>query len=141
MKSQGHTEGTSVGAFRESGACPLTRELMARVGDKWSMLVVVLLGDGPQRFNELKRIVGGVSQRMLTVTLRGLERDGLVKRTVLPAVPPRVEYSLTPLGRTLLKPLRELATWVGANRAAIEQARAAFDKADATRQSPLGRSA
>ena len=75
--------------------------MLARVGDKWSVLIVSLLGDGPQRFSEIKRMVGGISQRMLTLTLRGLERDGLVTRTVFPTVPPRVDYELTELGRSL----------------------------------------
>ena len=82
--------------------------MLARVGDKWSVLVVTRLGDGPLRFNELRRSIGGISQRMLTLTLRGLERDGLVTRTVFPTIPPRVDYALTALGRDLLQPVSAL---------------------------------
>jgi len=84
-----------------SANCQAVNSVLARVGDKWSVLVIVLLGDGPKRFNEMKRLVGGISQRMLTLTLRGLERDGLVTRTVFPTIPPRVDYELTALGRSL----------------------------------------
>src|SRR2546421_2349465 len=89
--------------------CPAVREVLNRVGDKWSVLVVELLGDGTKRFSELRRSIEGISQRMLTLTVRGLERDGLVTRTVFPTVPPRVDYQLTAMGRTLLKPIRALA--------------------------------
>lgn len=84
---------------RASEDCRAISSVLARVGDKWSVLIIVLLGDGPKRFNEIKRMVGGISQRMLTLTLRGLDRDGLVTRTVFPTVPPRVDYELTSLGR------------------------------------------
>ncbi|HEV8550001.1 MAG TPA: helix-turn-helix domain-containing protein [Polyangiaceae bacterium] len=97
------------------------------MGDKWSVYVVRLLGDGPKRFSELKRTIDGISQRMLTLTLRGLERDGLVTRTVFASVPPRVDYELTELGRTLLEPVRALASWAAENRQAIQQARDRFD--------------
>jgi DNA-binding HxlR family transcriptional regulator len=107
--------------------CPV-HEILNRIGDKWSVLVVVLLRDGPQRFNELRRAVDGISQRMLTLTLRGLERDGLVTRTVTPTTPPRVDYALTDLGRTLLDPLTSLAEWAEQNRGVIQAARARFDK-------------
>jgi DNA-binding HxlR family transcriptional regulator len=109
------------------GACPFVREVLTRVGDKWSVLVIVLLGDGTKRFSELRRTIGGISQRMLTLTLRGLERDGLVAREVFPTVPPKVEYTLTPLGETLLKTLRDLADWAAKNRDEIERAREMFD--------------
>lgn len=109
------------------GACPFVREVLTRVGDKWSVLVIVLLGDGTKRFSELRRTIGGISQRMLTLTLRGLERDGLVVREVFPTVPPKVEYTLTPLGETLLKTLRDLADWAAENRGEIERAREIFD--------------
>jgi DNA-binding HxlR family transcriptional regulator len=109
--------------------CVATREILNRVGDKWSVLVVVLLGDGTRRFNELKRAIEGISQRMLTSTLRGLERDGLVKRTVHPTNPPQVEYALTNLGRTLLEPVSVLAMWAQGHRAEVQRARAAFDRA------------
>jgi DNA-binding HxlR family transcriptional regulator len=109
--------------------CGATRDILDRVGDKWSVLVVVLLGEGAQRFSALKRALDGISQRMLTATLRGLERDGLVKRTVYPTNPPQVEYELTPIGRTLLEPVKVLATWAQGHRAEIYEARAAFDSA------------
>lgn len=107
--------------------CVATREILNRVGDKWSVLVVVLLGDGPRRFNELKRVIDGISQRMLTTTLRGLERDGLVARTVHPATPPQVSYDLTPLGRTLLEPVSALAVWAQLHRGEVQRARDEFD--------------
>lgn len=94
----------------ELAACPVS-ELFRRVGDKWSMLLVILLGRRPYRYNELHRAIEGISQRMLTRTLRSLEADGLVRREVFPTVPPSVEYSLTPLGRSLLEPLSALADW------------------------------
>lgn len=108
--------------------CGATREILNRVGDKWSVLVVVLLGDGVRRFNEMRRAIDGISQRMLTVTLRGLERDGLVKRTVYPTNPPQVDYGLTPLGRTLLEPVTVLAIWAQAHRAEVHRARSAFER-------------
>ena len=85
-------------------------EVLSRVGDKWTVLVVSTLGDGPKRFNELRKALGSISQRMLTLTLRGLERDGLVTRTVFPTNPPRVDYELTRLGRSLLEPVSELGS-------------------------------
>lgn len=115
-------------------ACPVT-EVLSRIGDKWSVLVVALLRDGPLRFNELKRSVDGISQRMLTLTLRGLERDGLISRTVTPTTPPRVDYELTDLGRTLLQPIMSLAEWAEENRGTIRAARARFDQqANATKR-------
>lgn len=110
--------------------CAAVRELLTRVGDKWSVLVVATLRDGPQRFSELRRGIEGISQRMLTLTLRGLERDGLVTRTVTPSIPPRVDYELTRLGRTLLEPVGALYEWATAHRPAIEAARERFDKSD-----------
>lgn len=109
--------------------CPATREILNRVGDKWSVLVVVILGDGAKRFSALKRAIDGISQRMLTATLRGLERDGLVKRTVYPTNPPQVDYALTKLGRTLLEPLTVLAVWAQGHRAEVQRAREAFERA------------
>jgi DNA-binding HxlR family transcriptional regulator len=108
--------------------CGATREILNRVGDKWSVLVVVLLGEGPRRFNDLRRTIGGISQRMLTATLRGLERDGLVKRTVYPTNPPQVEYGLTRLGRSLLEPVKVLAVWAQSHRAEVFRAREAFER-------------
>ena len=107
--------------------CRKVASILARVGDKWSVFVIMLLGDGPRRFNEIKRMIGGISQRMLTLTLRGLERDGLVTRTVFPTIPPRVDYELTDLGRGLSKPVVALGEWAMAHQAEIEDARARFD--------------
>ncbi|WP_239987569.1 winged helix-turn-helix transcriptional regulator [Sphingosinithalassobacter portus] len=103
------------------------REVLARVGDKWSILIVMNLSDGPLRFSELQRTIDGISQRMLTLTLRGLERDGFVSRTVYPTNPPKVEYALTPLGDSLRCPVNALGDWVQKNLAAIEESRRAFD--------------
>jgi DNA-binding HxlR family transcriptional regulator len=112
--------------------CQAVSQVLNRVGDKWSVLVVSILGKGPMRFNELKRTVNGVSQRMLTLTLRALERDGLVTRTVFPSVPPRVDYELTALGRSLLVPVSALAAWAIDHRTNIESAQRKFDaQADA----------
>ena len=107
--------------------CRGVASILARVGDKWTVFVIMMLGGGPMRFNELKRMIGGVSQRMLTLTLRGLERDGLVTRTVFPTIPPRVDYELTDLGRGLSKPVEALGKWAFDHRVAIEDARARFD--------------
>jgi DNA-binding HxlR family transcriptional regulator len=107
--------------------CRAIGDVLARIGDKWSVLVVTRLGQGPMRFNELRRAIGGISQRMLTLTLRGLERDGLVTRTVFDTVPPRVDYALTPLGRDLLEPVSALGAWALRNQAKIARARERFD--------------
>jgi DNA-binding HxlR family transcriptional regulator len=121
--------------------CRAIGDVLARVGDKWSVLVVTRLGDGTMRFNELKRSIGGISQRMLTLTLRGLERDGLVTRTVLPTVPPRVDYALTPLGRDLLQPVSALGAWAIRNQSKIARARERFDGVGVARPAALGASA
>src|SRR6478752_6347220 len=113
--------------------CRAVSEVLDRVGDKWSVLVVVMLGDGPKRFNELRRAIASISQRMLTLTLRGLERDGLVTRTVFPTIPPRVDYELTGLGRSLLEPVDALGTWARQNRQKIQHARIQFDAAQRRR--------
>jgi DNA-binding HxlR family transcriptional regulator len=110
----------------EYDACPAT-DLLRRVGDKWTLLILVLLGGRPHRFNELHRSVEGISQRMLTRTLRALERDGLAARTVYPTVPPSVEYDLTPLGRTLLHPLSTLADWAVRHGPEVAAARSRHD--------------
>ena len=107
--------------------CRAISDVLARVGDKWSILVVGRLGKQTMRFNELRRDIGGISQRMLTLTLRGLERDGLVTRTVFPTIPPRVDYALTPLGWSLLKPVNALSDWTLANKAKLAAARDRFD--------------
>ncbi|MEO3824743.1 helix-turn-helix domain-containing protein [Actinomadura sp. B10D3] len=103
------------------------REILDRVGDKWSLYVISLLGERPKRFNELKREIDGISQRMLTVTLRGLERDGIVTRTVYPVVPPRVEYAVTPMGATLMEVATTLVHWAESRLGEIDAARAAYD--------------
>jgi DNA-binding HxlR family transcriptional regulator len=108
-------------------SCPAVRDVLNRVGDKWSVQIVALLGDGAMRFSELRRSIEGISQRMLTLTLRGLERDGLIERTVFPEIPPRVEYELTRLGKTLLEPIQGLAEWAERARTPIQEARAKFD--------------
>ncbi len=108
--------------------CLDIREVLNRIGDKWSLLVVGALAEGPRRFNDLRRGIHGVSQRMLTLTLRLLERDGLVVRTVFATIPPSVEYDLTPLGRTLIGPVRVLSQWARRNRQAMRAARAQFDQ-------------
>jgi DNA-binding HxlR family transcriptional regulator len=107
--------------------CKLISEILNRIGDKWSMLVVMTLKDGSRRFSEIRRAVPGVSQRMLTLTLRGLERDGLVSRKVTPTIPPRVDYELTTLGRSLQGPVFGLGKWAVENSPQIEAARTAFD--------------
>jgi DNA-binding HxlR family transcriptional regulator len=109
--------------------CRAVSEVLSRIGDKWTVLVVGVLGDGPRRFNEIRRSLGSISQRMLTLTLRGLERDGLVTRTVFPTIPPRVDYELTKLGRSLREPVNQLSQWARQNRDAMEHARRRFDTA------------
>lgn len=111
-----------------SSECRKVSRVLARVGDKWSVLIVMQLAGGPRRFNEMKRMVDGISQRMLTLTLRGLERDGLVMRTVYPTIPPRVDYELTALGRSLREPVMALGSWAQENTDAIDAAQAEFDK-------------
>ena len=107
--------------------CRTISTLLSRIGDKWTVLVVATLGDGPRRFNELRREIPSVSQRMLTLTLRNLERDGLVNRTVTPTIPPRVDYELTDLGHSLLKPVTALTEWALDHVEAIHGAQARFD--------------
>ncbi|HKR88799.1 MAG TPA: helix-turn-helix domain-containing protein [Phenylobacterium sp.] len=109
------------------GHCATASAVLSRIGDKWSVLTVMLLADGPRRFNELKRLTGGISQRMLTLTLRGLERDGLVTRTQFATIPPRVDYELTALGHSLREPVRTLGVWAFQNSQTIASAREAFD--------------
>jgi DNA-binding HxlR family transcriptional regulator len=109
--------------------CP-TRRILDRIGDRWTVLVVSVLGDGDARFSELRRRIEGVSQKMLTQTLRGLERDGLVRRTVYPEVPVRVEYALTDAGRTLLEPLRALQKWSIEHLSDVSASQDAYDRAE-----------
>jgi DNA-binding HxlR family transcriptional regulator len=116
----------------EAGHSPAERrayaEILSRIGDKWTVLVVGALALGPKRYRQIFKLVEGVSQRMLTLTLKSLERDGLVTRTVYPTNPPRVDYELTDRGKTLIVPLHLLWTWAQANRTAIESARRDFDQ-------------
>ena len=128
--SPGHTDDTE--------GCRMVADVLSRIGDKWTVYVVRLLSDGTMRFNEIKRAIPAISQRMLTLTLRGLERDGLVVRTVYPTIPPRVDYELTDLGRTLIATLRELGDWALANRAKVERARAAFDAKEKKQKGKMG---
>ena len=107
--------------------CRAVSDILQRVGDKWTVLVVGKLGAGAMRFNELRHAVGGISQKMLTTTLRGLERDGFVTRTVFPTIPPRVDYELTDLGRELLVPVFALGEWARLNQARVAEARMKFD--------------
>ena len=111
----------------QSAGCKNVAPVLNRVGDKWSMLIVMILSGGPKRFSELKREVEGISQRMLTLSLRGLERDGLVTRTVTPSIPPRVDYELTELGASLRQPVKALGDWAIAHIACIRAAQARFD--------------
>ncbi|WP_396331894.1 winged helix-turn-helix transcriptional regulator [Burkholderia anthina] len=118
--------------------CQATRQILDRIGDKWSLYIIATLNDGARRFNELKREIDGISQRMLTLTLRGLERDGLITRTVFATIPPRVDYALTPLGETLLEPVMALVMWAEKNKQPIAQARERFDYAAAAAPEPGG---
>jgi DNA-binding HxlR family transcriptional regulator len=129
MTARRPQEGTALipGNLHVPEDCRAVSEVLARVGDKWTVLVVGVLGDGPKRFNEIRRSLGSISQRMLTLTLRALERDGLVTRTAFPTIPPRVDYELTRLGRSLLEPVSGLGLWARQNRAAIQAARLRFD--------------
>jgi DNA-binding HxlR family transcriptional regulator len=108
-------------------SCRTVTQVLDRVGNKWTVMVVGSLADGPMRFNAILRLIGDVSHRMLTLTLRGMERDGLVGRRAYATIPPKVEYELTPLGRSLIEPLRVISQWALSNQVAIETARAAFD--------------
>jgi DNA-binding HxlR family transcriptional regulator len=117
------------GNIRDTGDCRAISGVLQRIGDKWSVLIVSRLGVRPMRFNELKREIGGISQRMLTLTLRGLERDGLITRTIFATIPPRVDYELTALGRSLLEPVMGLSEWALKNIGRIETARTKFDGA------------
>lgn len=114
------------------------RQILDRIGDKWSLLVIAMLGPGPRRFMELRRDIGQISQRMLTLTLRQLERDGLVQRTVFPVIPPRVEYRLTSLGETLLESIQGIVSWTLDHRVEIVAARAAYDARQSDESFALG---
>jgi len=114
----------------EHSECIVVREILDRVGDKWSVLVIALLGERGRRFTELRRSIDGISQRMLTLTLRQLERDGLVSRTVHATVPPRVDYALTPLGRSVLEPLTALMCWAQQQGTDVADARRRYEEAN-----------
>jgi DNA-binding HxlR family transcriptional regulator len=119
----------------KSSNCTAMSDVLNRIGDKWSVMVVGMLGsNGTLRFNELKRLINGVSQRMLTLTLRNLERDGLVTRTVYPEIPPRVEYSLTEMGKTLTGAINALWDWSAEHHDAIIDARSVYDARDASQE-------
>jgi DNA-binding HxlR family transcriptional regulator len=107
--------------------CRSITPILQRIGDKWSILIVMMLAHGPRRFNELKRLVDGISQRMLTLNLRGLEREGLISRKIFPTIPPKVEYALTDLGKSLCMHVIALGQWAEENYDAIAAARQAFD--------------
>lgn len=116
------------GNLHETEPCRKVSQLLSRIGDKWSVLIVMQLGEKPLRFNELRRALGSISQKMLSATLRALERDGFVSRTVTPSVPPRVDYALTDLGRELLVPVAALGEWAIANAPRIEEAQRRFEE-------------
>jgi DNA-binding HxlR family transcriptional regulator len=118
--------------FIHSYPCKEVAQTLSLVGDKWAVLLIMLLSKGPRRFNELKRVIGGISQRMLTLTLRDLEREGLVTRTQFPTIPPRVDYELTELGRSLQEPVMALGCWAISNQPTLEVARRRFDARDGT---------
>lgn len=113
---------------RDRADCRAVSEVLSRVGDKWTMQVVVALLDGPQRFNALKRQIGDISQQMLTRTLKTLERDGMVERTVCATTPPQVEYALSALGRSLSEPVRQMAQWARAHLPIIHDNRRRYDE-------------
>ena len=121
------TAGTRAGELGDDEQAALVRGVLARIGDKWSVIILCQLGIEPRRFNELRRLSGGITQRMLSSTLRNLERDGIVSRTVHPSVPPRVEYSLTSVGRSLLTIVQSLAAWTNDNLDFITAARQTYD--------------
>jgi DNA-binding HxlR family transcriptional regulator len=120
-----------------SGDCQNVSRVLARIGDKWSVLVIMMLSERPLRFNELRRTIDGISQRMLTLTLRGLERDGIVTRHLTPIIPPRVDYQLTELGRSLCEPVIALGAWASSHGAEIERAQIAFDRGKINSPAPV----
>jgi len=119
------------GNNHDTESCRAVADVLARIGDKWTVYIVRLLAGGPMRFSEMRRAVSAISQRMLSLTLRGLERDGLVTRTVTPSIPPRVDYELTPKGLTLIEPLKAVGQWAIANRDYVESSRMKYDRANA----------
>lgn len=123
----GHTEVTSMEDVVHSQPCYAVAGTLSLIGNKWSVIIIMFLSEKPRRFNELKRLIGGISQRMLTLTLRELEREGLVTRTVFPTIPPRVDYALTDLGHSLKEPVITLGLWAIQKQPELEQARCRFD--------------
>jgi DNA-binding HxlR family transcriptional regulator len=123
----GHTEGTTLEQMFHEHSCQAVASTLSLVGNKWSVLVIMLLSEKPRRFNELRRSIGDISQRMLTLTLRELEREGLVSRTVFPTIPPRVDYALTDLGRSLQEPVNALGLWSIRNQQELAASRRRFD--------------
>jgi len=141
----GHTDVTvckgnspEIAVGHATDQCRAVGSILARIGDKWSVLVVVSLGDGTFRFNELKRHIDGISQRMLTLTLRGLERDGLVERMFFPTIPPKVNYALTELGRSLREPVGALGQWAIEHRGTVERSRDLYDRRSGERDEADG---
>lgn len=126
----GYTEVAHLEHLLHSQPCKATAATLSLIGNKWTVLIIMLLSQQPRRFNELKRLIGGVSQRMLTLTLRELEREGLVARTVYPTIPPRVDYALTEVGHSLKEPVMALGLWAIHNQPALEGARRRFDARD-----------
>jgi DNA-binding HxlR family transcriptional regulator len=112
---------------RDTRSCLKITQVLSRIGDKWTVLIIILLRERAYRFNELKRSIDGISQRMLTLTLRNMERDGLVTRTVTPSIPPRVDYELTDVGRSLAGPVKILGDWAFEHLGRIAAAQAVFD--------------
>jgi DNA-binding HxlR family transcriptional regulator len=145
--SGSHEEPTDEGEMARPGRipnseedvnCPVVREILSRVGDKWSARILALLTAGPKRFSEVRKAVPQISQRMLSHTLRGLERDGVLVRAVYPTIPPKVEYTLSPSGRSLLTILDELANWARTNQEGIERAREAVRRREEAYGPPTG---
>lgn len=122
----------------QNSDCQKISQVLARVGEKWSILIIMRMAGGPRRFTELKRSINGISQRMLTLCLRGLERDGLINRNVIAVMPPHVEYTLTPLGISLTKPVISLGNWASDHIGDIDAARALFDQQELSPTKPVG---
>ena len=131
--SPGHIDVPGTAPCLQTAGCRNVAPVLNRVGDKWSMMIVMILADGSKRFSELKRAIDGISQRMLTLSLRGLERDGLVTRTVTPTIPPRVDYELTELGRSLRDPVKALGDWAIEHIGCIRTAQQQFDNREEDR--------
>lgn len=127
----GPAEAPSLEEVLHSQPCQAVAGTLSLIGNKWSVTIIMLLSEGPRRFNELKRSIGGISQRMLTLTLRELEREGVVSRTAFPTIPPRVEYALTDLGHSLKEPVSAMGLWAIHNQPALEGARRRFDAGEA----------